>query len=276
MADWVEQSGGNGNGGYTMYGDTDTGTSVVTYTDTETGRSWNYVFQNEQLVKVYEVGGARPPAVGGVDPNPEDNGQGTQPPNFAQLVAGAHKQAMLDGKPQQVMAPSFWASQIGQHLIGQGAGIIPKHQPGDDDNNRIGAKKGAMVPDKNAKTEKQVKKIGQKLALATPGYQPNSGTYADYIKGLPKSGPKKGGGGGGGQGKSGSGNAHDKDKVKGHGVFSGDMPGPPELVNPSWRRGKSKAAADDRRMPDNRFAAMRNDIRVSMPSLGGQAISIRR
>jgi hypothetical protein len=83
---------------------------------------------------------------------------------------------------------------------------------------------------------KMIEEATQKSGpLTTPGYQANSGSFADYVMGAIKAGPppKDPSGDQGPMPKDhNTDNPHDKDKVKGHGMFSGDMPGPPELVNP--------------------------------------------
>jgi hypothetical protein len=167
------------------------------------------------------------------DPNPDDSAKGTDKPNPEEELKKAIREAALKGGGELKLTPSFWASPLGQHLIDQGRGIIPKYQPGDDDNNNIGAKP-TKVPKLN--DGKMIEETTQKPGpMTTPGYQPNSGSFADYVMGVIKGGapPKNP------QGDTGpapkdhdTGNPHDKDALGGRGIFSEDMPGPPPLVNP--------------------------------------------
>jgi hypothetical protein len=58
-----------------------------------------------------------------------------------------------------------------------------------------------------------------------PGFDGNGGSMAGQIRDALKSGKKQGGGG-----------DDDDAKPSDAGLFDDSMPGPPELVNPAWKR----------------------------------------
>ncbi len=146
------------------------------------------------------------------NPNPDDSSSGMKG-DYSSAVPLAKQNSELKG-----IVGGFeydWArTPIGRHRTGSGNGKIPAHNPNPDDDN------GASTPPNPLKPPDF--DPGSGFGGGSSGwFNPNSGSPAGQLK---KHGKKRGNQGGGDD--SGS------DPTGGDGMF-GDLPGPPELVNPN-------------------------------------------
>jgi hypothetical protein len=158
------------------------------------------------------------------NPNPEGGDQGAiEPPDIKELA----KQAKQDGKYIQV-PPEFWTTKLGQELINAGKGPVPAINPnpeGGDSGGGLPAPKGPEGPGPGADPlNPGIKPQEQKLGgvSQTFEFQVDAGSGSEQIQGMA-----------GKQGSTGGSSKPDKKTGAAHGAF-GDLPGPPELVNPSW------------------------------------------
>src|SRR5437870_2292983 len=98
LADPTEQSGHGDGYDYAVLGDTYGGATTVVWEDKNNNEVWIFKFdQYGNQVGQYRMP-ADVPAVGGVDPSPEDSGKGTEPHNPGQEIASAIREAMLHDK----------------------------------------------------------------------------------------------------------------------------------------------------------------------------------
>jgi hypothetical protein len=242
----------------------------------------------KQIQNEIEKARQRPgvPAVGGVNPNWEDSGKGTSDPK--EVVQDSMALVLQKGGRIN-LAPGLWATAFGHLLLAQGKGILPVYQPSDDDDNggtTSGAPNGTALP-KNFNADDLAKgKVGPQLA---PSYDPDGGSFSDYVQGLIKGGPKPAMNKGKNGGKKDS--TDPADKANHNSKIFGNLPGPPDKVNPAWDGGRPRAKTTIKAkvrtkvviaqngtesLPDRSMVrmTMRSDIR--MPSFGGGAAAIGR
>ena len=158
------------------------------------------------------------------NPNPESDNQGgaIEPPSVATLK----KLADAANRPFEEL-PQLWKTPLGQQMIEQGKGPVPAINPNPEDDDRGGESgpKGASGPDPNdfdpfnLNKEKEQKLTGPG---ATFEFQPNAGSAGEQLQGMA-----------GKKGSSGDGAKPDKKDAIATGHYFGDLPGPPELVNPN-------------------------------------------
>ncbi len=159
------------------------------------------------------------------NPNPESDGKGIEAPNIKNLLA-KHKGEI----PQ--LPPEFWKTELGQQIAAHGKGgpVLPAVNPAPDDD-----AEGGLPPAKGTgggispgnpldpyDPFNPAEQYGMVGGLAIFQFEPNAGSPGEQLQGM-----------GGKEGKKGDPSKPDKKAAAAHGAF-GDLPGPPELVNPSW------------------------------------------
>jgi hypothetical protein len=177
---------------------------------------------------------------GSNNPNWEDGAKGTNDPQDivnGQLGLGLQKGGGVS------LAPDFAATPLGKFLTGKAKGKGPVYQPGDDETPGHHSSTAAPMksPEQIAKEKNEEIRAALKGAMPHKELDANGGSVAgqikDHVKGGGGGGPKPKGGGPTGDKKGKSVGANDSGKVPGQ--FYGDLPGPPEIVNPSWDGGKT-------------------------------------
>ncbi len=120
------------------------------------------------------------------------------------------------------ITPDFAKTPIGKYMTNQGKGLVTVYQPSDDETS------GGSAPPRNRPGIKPDIEAMTTPPGGHPGeipFEPNSGGPKEHIKKAAKKG--------GLNKKDSSGGDPDKKAGVGQGGFFGDLPGPPELVNPN-------------------------------------------
>lgn len=154
---------------------------------------------------------------GYVNPNPEGDG-GTEPGDEKSRLNLA-----LQKGGELIMTAEFTNTPLGKYLIGKGTGLVPVYQPSDDES---GGPSTGMTGTSLLDAKDQMETKLPAGFLADIPYDPNSGSVQEYFMSkLPKGPPPETDTGGDDDGSN--------DKLgTDAGVLFGDLPGPPELVNP--------------------------------------------
>lgn len=200
---------------------------VVVKDDNGNWKSSHYYDKDWKYIESEYASDSNPNPVGG-------EGGGTGDPKNAVKDSLALILQNGGAGPKEV---EFWASPLGKALTSKGMGskYNQSSQPGPNDNPG-GPGTGAPNKDNLGKGIKEAG-IGQGGQIGGIEFQPNSGGVKEFAN---KNKGKKGKKGGGGK--------PSKSDSVGQGAMWGDLPGPPELVNPdpvtrSRAKGKQPSAA---------------------------------
>ncbi|MCI0358054.1 MAG: hypothetical protein L0211_06205 [Planctomycetaceae bacterium] len=148
--------------------------------------------------------------------NPSPDGPDEAPGDFGSRLA-LLKQKGGGG----LSGPAVEQTPLGTLLTSKGKGIGPLHNPSGDS---PGGQSPSSIEFASPQKEFEEFWAGAGYPLG-PGFDGNGGSLGGQIKDGLKHGKKKGGGGDGGDSKPSDG-----------GLWDDAMPGPPELVNPAWRK----------------------------------------
>ena len=150
--------------------------------------------KGETYVIAYETDGT---ISGNPNPDGSDDGMGLSKEEIIDLA----RKLGIGGEIEE----EFWDSPLGKMVTADGDGLIPVYNPGDD-------LAGYMNPEGGGG--------------GGGGFDPNGGSFSSQLK---KKGGSGGGGGSGDDGEDGKGDdSDDPTEIGGE-----ELPGPPELVNPS-------------------------------------------
>jgi len=155
-------------------------------------------------------------ASGWINPDPTGDG-GTEPGDEKSRL----NLLLQKGGPLN-MTPAFAKTPLGKLLISKGTGLVPVYQPSDDEGGDPSTGAGGSS-DLDVKTELEPENFGNWGGIP---YDPSMGPIEEFVKSKLGKGPPPE------TGDDGDGDSSDEKLGTDSGVLFGDLPGPPELVNP--------------------------------------------